>query len=128
MELHAHVPSEEASELREVPAVRLVQDDAHDAAGSPERVEQEAQDLGSDRKRTHAQDLPAAREDHLPELASDRLGPFVDPKIWLGLPDFRRSALLQSAHYFGGGNQIIAFRLARFFRDDSRGTGSVPGR
>src|SRR3989454_1702233 len=108
MELHSHVPSEEASKLREVPAVRLVQDDAHDAAGSPERVEQEAQDLGGDGEWAHAQDLPAAREDHLAQLASDRLRPFLDPESPLRLPDLPRSALLQSAPHFGGGNQIIA--------------------
>src|SRR2546428_8576 len=122
VELHAHVPSEEASEFREVRAVRLVQDDPHDSSGAAEGVEQEPQDLGGDGERTHAKDLSAAGKDHLAELATDRLRPLVDPEVRLALPCLRGDALLQPADHFGRGDEIVPSRLMGFFRDDSRRT------
>src|SRR5436309_16041020 len=86
VELHAHAPSEETSQLREISPIRLVQDDSHPSVGPAECVEQEPEDLGGHGEGTHAQDLSAAREDDLAELASDRLRAFVDPEVGLGFP------------------------------------------
>src|SRR5437016_1021462 len=125
MKLHARGPPQEATQLRQVRPVRFVQDDPNETARTPQRVEQEVEDLRRDGERTHAEDLAAAREDYFPELASNRFRPFVDPHIRLGSASLRGGALLETPDDLRRGDQVVASRLLGLLRHDPGRAGSV---
>src|SRR6266566_5825849 len=102
VKLDANVATKEAANFREILPVRFAEHDTGAPSRSSERVEQEPKDFRSDGKRTHAEDLAVAREDHLSQLATNRLGPFVDPQVRIRVPTLRRRCFLQFRDDLGG--------------------------